>query len=430
MATSLFSASSAFRTALGGPLRSVCRACRVTAVRPKPVSIAQFSSTPAPHARKGRPSTKASEGQQSSPTTTKKPDQHADNLAEQILDEFFGSGKGDLRKKAFAEGARRSALGGKDFETTSPEAPLGERAAEGAAPRLNEESERRRPREEPMPNTEPHWGTDALSQNPNAVESAEEREARRAVIQRFQDLQSPDEAASGKAAEGDDWYVNQSYNLGDSYPNQEDLVPRWMKGVTLAEQRSHGQVEQEDSETMADDRAGPLKLREIVEELKAENGSNLAVISMRNKCDYTDYLVIVEGRSKKQIYALADAVRRRAKHRMQHDSSLPSTLTIEGVDSDDWMLVDLGRFIVHCFTPEARARYNLEGLWTVISDPLLALARESDVEVEGNDLMDRQLEEAERSWDTRPAEDYRIKQIERKHIISEEEVLEKFNSAR
>ncbi|KAJ3175664.1 Mitochondrial assembly of ribosomal large subunit protein 1 [Geranomyces variabilis] len=429
MATSFLFGPTVYRTALG-PLRSVCRACRITTVRPKQVSIAQFSSTPAPLARKGRAPTRPLGGQNSSPATTKQPDQHADNLAEQILDEFFGSGKADLRKKAAVDGARSSIIGGKDFEENSQEAPLDEGAAGRATPRFNEESDRRRPREEPMPVTEPEWGTDALSKNPNAVESVEERAARRAVLQRFQDLQSPDEAASGKAAEGDDWYVDQSYNLDDSYPNQEDLVPRWMKGIALAEQRSRGQAEQEDSETIADDRTGPLKLREIVEELKAENGSNLVVISMRDKCDYTDFLVIVEGRSKKQIYALADAVRRRAKHRLQHDASLPSTLTIEGVDSDDWMLVDLGRFIVHCFTPEARARYNLEGLWTVISDPLLALARESDVEVGRDDLMDKQLEEAERSWDTRPAEDYRLKQIERKHIISEDEVLEKFNSAR
>ncbi|KAJ3154493.1 Mitochondrial assembly of ribosomal large subunit protein 1 [Geranomyces michiganensis] len=427
MATSLFFSPNALRTGLGS-VRSVCRTCRVTAARPKLNAFAQFSSTPTTYARKGRSATRPLSGQEGTPSATKQPDHHADNLAEQILDEFFGSGKADLRKKSVAESARRS-HSGQESQTVSPEAPQDARAAGEAPPRFYEESERRRSREEPMPVMEPQWGTDALAKDWSAAESTEAREARRAALQRFNDVQSPDDTLKKKDAEGDDWYVNQSYNLGDSYPNQEDLVPRWMKGVAVAEQRSRGQVEQED-ETTADDRSGPLKLREIVEELKGENGSNLAVIAMRDKCDYTDYLVIVEGRSKKQIYALADAVRRRAKHRMQHDASLPSTLTIEGVDSDDWMLVDLGRFIVHCFTPEARARYNLEGLWTVISDPLLALAREPDVEVEKDDMLVRQLEQAERSWDTRPAEDYRIKQIERKHIFTEEEVLEKFNSTR
>lgn len=87
------------------------------------------------------------------------------------------------------------------------------------------------------------------------------------------------------------------------------------------------------------------------------------------------------------------------------------------------MVLDTGRFIIHCFTPEARARYNLEGLWTAIKDPLLALARNANVDVQ------QQLTEAERGWDSRPREEFRIKQIERKHMLAEEEVVDRFNAA-
>ncbi len=36
---------------------------------------------------------------------------------------------------------------------------------------------------------------------------------------------------------------------------------------------------------------------------------------------------------------------------------------LEGEGSDEWKLIDLGDYVVHIFTPDARERYDLEGLW-------------------------------------------------------------------
>ncbi|KAI9011259.1 Oligomerization domain-containing protein [Gaertneriomyces semiglobifer] len=176
------------------------------------------------------------------------------------------------------------------------------------------------------------------------------------------------EAGASASDAADDWYIDPSYT-----PSEESFTPRWMQNVEVAVRRRLGL--EEESVTDAED--GPLRLKEVVECLREEKGDNLVVIDMRDKCDYTDWMVICEGRSKKQLYALVDSVRRRAKRRIPYDSGLPPTTTIEGADTDDWMLIDLGRFIVHAFTPEARLQYNLEGLWTAIRDPLLTLAREA-----------------------------------------------------
>lgn len=42
---------------------------------------------------------------------------------------------------------------------------------------------------------------------------------------------------------------------------------------------------------------------------------------------------------------------------------------IEGRDDQSgWLLIDLGRCVVHLFTPEMRERYNLEELWQSVPE--------------------------------------------------------------
>jgi ribosome-associated protein len=71
-----------------------------------------------------------------------------------------------------------------------------------------------------------------------------------------------------------------------------------------------------------------------------------------------DSFAIVTGRSKIQTRAIADAVVEAAR-REGHDVS-----RVEGYSDGSWILIDLGNVIVHVFTPEQRAFYNLERLWS------------------------------------------------------------------
>jgi ribosome-associated protein len=71
-----------------------------------------------------------------------------------------------------------------------------------------------------------------------------------------------------------------------------------------------------------------------------------------------DTFAIVTGRSKIQTRAIADAVMgavEREGYRVARN---------EGYTDGSWILIDLGNVIVHVFTPEQRAFYNLERLWS------------------------------------------------------------------
>ena len=91
-----------------------------------------------------------------------------------------------------------------------------------------------------------------------------------------------------------------------------------------------------------------------LEELKA---INLAVIDLNGKADFADFMVIATGNSDRHLHAMADKVFENAK-KAGH-----SHIVIEGEDSKDWVLVDLGDVIVHLMRAETRDLYALEKLW-------------------------------------------------------------------
>jgi ribosome-associated protein len=75
-----------------------------------------------------------------------------------------------------------------------------------------------------------------------------------------------------------------------------------------------------------------------------------------------DTFMILTGRSKIQTRAIADAI---AESVREHGFSIART---EGYSDGGWILIDLGALVVHVFTPEQRAFYNLERLWGRISE--------------------------------------------------------------
>ena len=98
-----------------------------------------------------------------------------------------------------------------------------------------------------------------------------------------------------------------------------------------------------------------------------KKGIDLKLLDVRELSSLTDYLLLVSGRSDRQVQAIAENIRTEFKH--QHDT-LP--LAIEGMDQGRWVLLDYGELMVHVFQQPVREFYDLEGLWSEAPEVELA----------------------------------------------------------
>ncbi len=92
-----------------------------------------------------------------------------------------------------------------------------------------------------------------------------------------------------------------------------------------------------------------------------KKGEDFTAIDVSGRTILADTFAIVTGRSKVQTRAIADAVVEAVRREGYGVSR------IEGYADGSWILIDLGNVIVHVFTPEQRAFYNLERLWSAVA---------------------------------------------------------------
>jgi ribosome-associated protein len=91
-----------------------------------------------------------------------------------------------------------------------------------------------------------------------------------------------------------------------------------------------------------------------LEDIKARD---IVVLKVAHLSPLFERIVIASADSTRQVKALADNVRDKLKA-----LGYP-VLSVEGEDSGEWVLVDLGAIVVHVMQPAIRQYYNLEELW-------------------------------------------------------------------
>jgi ribosome-associated protein len=94
---------------------------------------------------------------------------------------------------------------------------------------------------------------------------------------------------------------------------------------------------------------------QVAVDKKAEDVVVLDVRARGSEVGY-DYLVLASADTDRQLSAIADAVDEALRQPFRKPSSTER--------SPDWVLVNFDDVIVHLFTPDKRALYDLEGLWS------------------------------------------------------------------
>ena len=86
-------------------------------------------------------------------------------------------------------------------------------------------------------------------------------------------------------------------------------------------------------------------------------GRETIVLDLTAVTPIVDFFVISTGTSKRQMHAIAEETDRVLKIEGSR------RLGREGLDSGIWILQDYGDVVLHVFTAESRAMYDLEHLW-------------------------------------------------------------------
>lgn len=95
-----------------------------------------------------------------------------------------------------------------------------------------------------------------------------------------------------------------------------------------------------------------------IEAALEKKATDIVVMDMRGVSGMADYFVVCTGASELQVKAIFETVEDRIKEECQE-----RPWHREGQEHRQWILVDYVDLVVHVFSPEKRAFYDLERLW-------------------------------------------------------------------
>ncbi len=91
-----------------------------------------------------------------------------------------------------------------------------------------------------------------------------------------------------------------------------------------------------------------------VEDLKA---FDINFVDVQGRSSVTDVLLFASGRSDRHVKSIANNIIVEAK------KSGIQPLGVEGLNTGDWVLVDLGDIVAHIMLPQVRDYYGIEQMW-------------------------------------------------------------------
>jgi ribosome-associated protein len=112
----------------------------------------------------------------------------------------------------------------------------------------------------------------------------------------------------------------------------------------------------------------------VVDALEDVKGQDIVLFDTTHLTSLFDRIAVVSGTSNRQTKALAASVRDKVK------GAGGDVVGLEGEDTGEWVLVDLGDMIVHIMQPAIRQYYRLEEIWGEKPVKLGAAKRKSSAE--------------------------------------------------
>lgn len=95
----------------------------------------------------------------------------------------------------------------------------------------------------------------------------------------------------------------------------------------------------------------------IIDTLENAKAKDIIALDVHPITNITDYMFFCTGTSSRHVKSIGDHLTRAAKdHRIK-------ILGVEGEETGDWVLVDLGDAVIHIMQAETREFYQLEKLW-------------------------------------------------------------------
>lgn len=109
----------------------------------------------------------------------------------------------------------------------------------------------------------------------------------------------------------------------------------------------------------------------VIDALEDVKAVDIEIINTTPLTSLFDRIVIASGTSNRQTRALAINVQVKVKE------AGGEVISVEGEETGEWVLVDLGDIVVHVMQPAVRSYYNLEELWSATPARKASLRSES-----------------------------------------------------